>query len=342
MAENNQSLTGYNKTSGLKYIEMHLKKYALLRNTYISPKLSVFKKIIIDIDFIMCAVFLGAGINDYFQYKFYKRKLIDRKNFIVGRKWHKIIKKCNGKINHKSFDDKNEFNRLFSDFIKRDWLDMAVCSYQEFEKFTEKHIKFISKIKNGSGGNGISVIKASEDKGLNKLYQELKEKDCIIEEIITQSNELAEFNPSSINSLRIVTIKTKNETKIMNAVFRTGNGEGITDNFHHYGLAALIDVNTGVVISPAVDKNNMKYYFHPSSKKQIIGYQIPNWQGIIKTVKAAAEIIPNVRYIGWDIALNEKNTAVIIEGNCASDPDIVQIPDQTGKWPEYNKIISKL
>ena len=342
MKENiNQKITGYNNNKGLKYIQVHLKKYQLLMNTFIPEEVSWLKKIFITIDFVCCVVKYGAGINDYFQYNFYKRKAIDRKKFIVGRKWKKIIKICNGKVNQSLFDDKSQFNRVYLKYLGREWLDLDECNYEEFEKFLQKHSKVICKIKQGSGGNGIEIFDSDKSKNLEENYTKLKKNHVILEELIEQQKEMAEFNPSSVNTMRLVTIKEGEEVYLMNAVFRTGNGEGCTDNFHHYGLAALIDVKTGIVYTPAVDKENHQYIIHPLSKKQIIGFNIPNWNDIVDTVKDAAKVMPNVRYVGWDIALNTEGKACIIEGNCASDPDITQMPDQIGQWDQYKKIIKK-
>lgn len=336
--DNNQKLTGYNNSKGLSYVSLHLKKYKLLMDTFIPDTLNGFQRFGITIDFIMCVIKYGAGINDYFQYNFYKRKAIDRKTFIVGRKWLRIIKVLNGTVEQPDFDDKSRFNTIFKEFIRRDWIDLDDCSEDQLKKFKENHPVSMCKIKCGSGGNGIELID-SLAKYHNLSYY--RGKHMILEQLIDQYDDLAEFNPSSVNTLRLVTVVVDDDVILMNAVFRTGNGEGRTDNFHHYGLAALIDCETGIVITPAVDKKNNKYYVHPKSGKQIIGYHIPYWKKIVETVKKAAMIRPEVRYVGWDVVLTKDGEVSIIEGNCASDPDITQMPDQIGKWPEYLKIMDR-
>lgn len=337
MEDKNQELTGYNNSKGLQYINIHLKKYNLLMKTFFPQNLNPLKKFIVTIDFVLCALKYGSGINDYFQYNFYRRRANDRKTFIVGRKWIKLVKICNGTIKQSDFDDKSRFNSIFRDYIGRAWIDIDKSSKKQYQEFIEKYPNSMYKVKNGSGGNGIGICDELFRK--KHSYEELKNKHLILEEIIEQNKELAEFNPSSVNTLRVVTIVSKDKVNLMNAVFRMGNGRGRTDNFHHYGLAALIDCESGVVISPAVDKKNNKYYFHPLSGKQIIGYHIPHWSEVVTTVKKAARVRANVRYVGWDITLDKNNKVCIIEGNCASDPDITQMPDQIGKWPYYKKML---
>lgn len=336
-------LLGYNSKASLtQYIQSHIEKYNYLMSTYIAPVIPMHEKITIAADFVCCVVRYGAGINDYFQYNFYKRKANDRESFIVGRKWRHIIRKCNGKIKVEEFDNKAIFNKEYSEFLGREWIDMDHCSLEDFSEFVNSHEQIICKIKDGSGGNGIQLLNKNTVEPLESKYDEIKKSHCILEEVIIQHDDIAAFNPSSVNSIRVVTIVNNGEARIMHAVFRMGNGTLCTDNFHHLGLAALIDVDSGIVYTPAVDKLNRHYIVHPISKKQITGFVVPFWDSICKTVKRAASIKPDIRYVGWDVALKQDGTVCIIEGNCASDPDIVQMPDQIGKWPVYKEAINDL
>ena len=160
--------------------------------------------------------------------------------------------------------------------------------------------------------------------------------------MICQHRELEEFNPGSVNTLRIVTIRSNRGVKIMDAVLRIGNGNGVTDNFHQHGLAMKVDQETGRVISAAVDKSNRYYRDHPISGKTMVGFQVPSWEEVLQTVRSAAILTKEARYIGWDLAILSDGKVAIIEGNCASDPDITQIPTQVGRWPQYRKVLGRL
>ena len=116
-----QKLIGYTKSKGLQYVLLHIKKYILLMKTYISPNLNCIQKFGITIDFLWSVARYGVGINDYFQYNFYRRRAIDRKNFIVARNRMQIIYTCNGTKNQPDFDDKCKFNRVFEEYLGREW-----------------------------------------------------------------------------------------------------------------------------------------------------------------------------------------------------------------------------
>lgn len=337
-----QKITGYNSSRGFEYITDHFKKYNLLQKYFIEEDAGLLKKTYIIFDFIWCVLRYGCGINDYFQYKFFYKKSFDRKKFIVARKWKKIVITCNGKLKVEEFDDKSIFYQNYSEFLGRDWIDLSKAEYEEFREFVVKYPVSMYKIKDGSGGNGIGILDYNAISDLEQKYLELRAMNVILEELIIQNHEMSDFNPSSVNTLRVVTINTGKTIEIMNAVFRCGNGKGCTDNFHHLGLAALIDIDTGIVYTQAIDKKNNRYIFHPRSNKQIVGFKIPYWKNVLETVKRAADVNKNIRYVGWDIAIKNDGTICIIEGNSASDPDVVQMPDQIGKLPFYSKVLDKL
>ncbi len=108
---------------------------------------------------------------------------------------------------------------------------------------------------------------------LIKYGESSKRKKALLEECITQHHELSEFNPTSVNTLRIVTVLCPdNNVKIMTADLRLGRKGKVADNFHHNGIASLIDVDTGIIYTMGIDKNRRRYIVHPDSKKQIIGF----------------------------------------------------------------------
>src|SRR5699024_2814343 len=137
---------------------------------------------------------------------FYKRKHIDRKTFIVHRKRMRIVKTFNDNNDRKIFDSKSKFNQKYSSHIKRGWLDVSKSNISEFESFIKKHKKFFVKQIDGSHGKGIRVIDITNEKDIKKLFKDLSKEKCIIEELIVQHKNLAEFNPTSVNTLRVVTL----------------------------------------------------------------------------------------------------------------------------------------
>jgi hypothetical protein len=325
----------------LKYFIERIYKVKSMLNNYVQDDINIFQKFIILVDLALSIVIYGSGITDYFQYQFYKRSHFDRKNFIVHRKRMWLVRNLNDKNDRKTFDCKAVFNKLFNDYLGRQWLDPSESSFEDFCDFAEKNDQFLVKPLEGSHGMGIRIEFVEQGSDLEALYKTLQSEQMLVEELIAQNSELAEFNPSSVNTLRVVTLLNgSGKVNIMTANLRMGNGEDrFADNFHHNGIAALLDVDTGLIVTPGVDKKLQKYIFHPASGKQIIGFRVPYWAEIIEMVNTAAQIVPTVRYIGWDVAIGKDGKVLLIEGNAAADPDISQMPDQIGKWPLYHKVI---
>lgn len=325
----------------IKYMVSRINKIRNMIKKFIGEDLNMLQKALIVIDLSFSIIVYGAGITDYFQYHFYKIRHVERQNFIVHRKRIKIVKTCNDKRNRKVFDEKKIFNKVFNKYIGRDWADTDDITYKMFKDFVRKHPAFIVKPNVGSGGVGIYIEVITQESDIKAIYYRLKKEKALIEEIIKQHSEIMEFNPTSLNTLRIVTFIPKDEKapKLMTGNLRLGRKDKIADNFHHQGIVALIDVDTGIVKTAAINMKGQRYIIHPDSKKQIIGYKIPYWEKVKETCINAAKEIDGVRYIGWDISIGENGEIYIIEGNFAADPDITQVADQVGKWPMYKKNI---
>lgn len=327
----------------VKYILERFSKITRMSRDYIKEDLNKFRLIYIYFDLAISIVIYGCGITDYFQYQFYRRSRSERKTFIVHRKRMWLVRNLNDAEKRRVFNHKPSFNKTFNQYLGRLWLDCADASREEFESFLVQTGKFLVKPAEGSHGIGVRVIEPEADQ-LDALYEELKDEQALLEELIEQHPVLAEFNPSSVNTLRVVTLLGPNdEVRLMTSNLRLGNGEDrFADNFHHNGIAALLDVESGKVVSRGVDKNLNYYRVHPLSGKEITGFTVPNWQMVTELVTRAAKVVPEVRYVGWDLAIGRESQAMLVEGNAAADPDIAQMPDQVGKWPIFEKALKEM
>lgn len=289
--------------------------------------------------FLLSRTFKNTALIDYVQYNFFLLNGDGRDRFISQKKRRIIRNKLNNKDKLIIFDDKDRFNKDFSQYIGRSSLDLAKASQEEVESFMADKKNIMLKPVEGSFGVGITKI-ACDDSGLKKVLEDYRGKDYIIEEYLVQDKELAEFNDSSFNTLRVLTlIDDKGEPDVIAAVLRMGRKGKFVDNFHYDGISALIDHESGVVKTTGTDQYFNRYTFHPDSNKQIVGFKIPHWDKVIRTVKEAAMIHPDMRYVGWDIGVREDGSVVIIEGNHSGDPDVIQRTDLVGKWHLFSKYI---
>ena len=123
---------------------------------------------------------------------------------------------------------------------------------------------------------------------------------------------------------------------------RIGNGKNVVDNFNHGGMYSVVN-EKGIIDKPAIDKKSNIYEVHPVTNTKIVGFEIPYFKQVIKLVKEAAKIVPEVGLVGFDVAITN-NGPVLIEGNQLPGYDIYQSKihlnsDGTGMKPYFDKVI---
>lgn len=287
------------------------------------------------LDMIMDYVHYGSSVNDYFMYHFYELPTTRKKTYVTCKKHRLIQKIANGNGDVSSFRDKGKFNKAFSQYIKRDWIDIEYTSLNEIKDYLSKHKTVFLKDKLGCEGKGVKRIETSViDPHI--LHQEWK--GFLLEEAVEPCKELAEFCPESLNTLRITTLKNQHtrEHEIISAVLRISTGEFL-DNLFQGALVADIDIEKGILTTNGINRKGKEYDFHPISNKEIKGFQIPHWDEIIIMVQELSKIVPNVGYVGWDIGITDDRGVVVIEGNDCADHDVPQLAKRRGMWPEFRE-----
>jgi hypothetical protein len=281
------------------------------------------------------------------EYFFFNYEHLSRKGvleFVPNREANMFWNHQNTKEIYHLTCDKALTYQYFKDYFNRDAVFVSSGNSQsvlEFEKFTERHHRFIVKPNFGNLGNGIQIINLSEQPDKSVLKQELLKTypdGFIAEELIVQCSELAAFHPSSVNTLRLTTVRQSNGDiyLIHRAFFRIGQGGRCVDNGGNGGIFAGIDYETGIV-KGAIDERMNRYIVHPDTKKTILGFQIPRWEEAKDYAVKLAKVLPNLNYCGWDIALTDKGW-VMVEANGKGLFIGFQMPTQEGFREEFESI----
>ena len=284
-------------------------------------------------DIIACGFKYQAGYLDYNLFEMYDLNKEQRKTIITRGINNEFVKKYNDPKFTKYFNNKVLFIKKFNKYIGRDWL-LIDNNFEEFDKLLKKHKKLIVKPINLQCGKGIEIV--SDGDNLNTYNQIEKNGQLLVEEILTQCDTLSKLHPTSINTLRVVTINHK----VVTAYLRIGNNNNIVDNFNNEGMAAPIEIDSGKIIYPAIDKFDHLYEKHPLTNEAIVGLQIPRWKEIVKLCEEATYVIPEVNYVGWDVCVGT-DKLYLIEGNEFPGHDIYQLPphrkDGIGLLPVFEK-----
>lgn len=308
-------------------------------------------------DMQRCAIKYGAGYMDYDLFEMYDLTAKQRDTYITRGRNNALVAKYNDKAYFHTFENKDEFNTLFKDYIKRDWIKVNGSSKEAVIAFMEKYPAFMAKPIDGGCGHGIEKIHTNEFASSEKIYEHLTQNNANfeLEEVIVQHPEVSNIYPDSINTVRVVTILTTQDHRsylslseeekknaklvphIICAYFRIGNGKFV-DNFNSGGMVAPVDEKTGIVSDRAIDKKKNLYERHPQTNNIIKGFQFPYWKEALTMCKEAAKIVPEMGYVGWDVCFTPDGP-IFVEGNEFAGHDIYQLPEHTpnklGMMPKF-------
>ena len=329
----------------VKYLMKRLTKMnykAMFDKINVVHKKTGKNRIYLFFDVVYCGLKYQAGYIDYELFEMYNLNKEQRKTILTRGINNSYIKRFNNPKYTHIFNYKKETNEKFNKFINRDWLDFNKCSKKEFSNFIKKHDVFIMKPNGGSCGKGIEKIKVSDYKE-KELYDYLSTKgDILLEELIIQHKDMNKMYDGAINTCRVISILKDDEVHIVAAYLRVGNG-AFVDNFNSGGMVVPINVKTGKIEYNALDKKHNLYEKHPQSGTKFIGFKIPLWDEVFKLIKEAGKVVPEVKFLGWDIAIS-KNGPMLVEINDFPGHDIYQLPPHRtngiGVLPDFEKVIN--
>ena len=268
-----------------------------------------------------------------------------RRSFVPEFDKNVFADMVNNKQQADVFLDKWTTYEYFKEFFGRDVYNirsLANIEADAFAGFVSKHPSFIMKPVFGTRGAGIEVLHTETIEEARKKLSDLYHSGVtamILEELIVQDDRLAALHQESANTLRVATIRFDDRVEVAFSYLRMGKGKSVIDNASAGGVFGVINVETGKIYA-ACDRLGGTFERHPDSGINLIGFEIPRWEEVKKLVTKAAQVLPQVRYVGWDVAVT-KTGCVLIEGNDKGRWSF-QIPKQEGFRNKMNSILREL
>ena len=317
-----------------------INKERLNEHLDIMSKNSGKSKLRIKLDIAINSITRGSGYTDYFRGNYIELSKKEKDTFVTAKKFRNILHYLNDDKYIVLLNDKLVFNKYFSEYIKRDYINLRESSVSDFEKFLNGKDIVFAKTPVGEGGHGISKIVVKEYKNKKTLYHDLITKgQILVEEAIVQSDDLNEINPNVVNSFRIITLYKDGEVYLVNNALRINQDEaeviGCTNDLY-FSLN-----ENGKIDSNVIDDYANVYETHPLTGKKFKDVKIKGVKEAFDMCKEAALKIPQVRYIGWDVAFTNKGP-VIVEGNEYPGYGLVQFYKLKGKRTGHLKEISDI
>lgn len=265
-------------------------------------------------DMLWSATRYECAFQDFQDWDFAILSARERRTFMTHPRSDHYARRLNtDRQANRQLADKLNFNRRFGEVLGRDWLDLREASDAELSAFLDRHDDIMAKVPDSLGGKGIERIRRAEIGDLEAFRRDrTRNRQFLLEEFLIQHRDLAALNSSSVNTMRIVTYTANGTVQVLCTALRIGAG-GDVDNFSGGGMYTMLSPD-GVALYPAFDDSNAIHGIHPISGVPIVGFAVPLFAEALEVVRTAARSIPEVPFVGWDVAI-APDRPVLIEGN---------------------------
>jgi len=170
----------------------------------------------------------------------------------------------------------------------------------------------------GGGRNVLSVDGPSAAAFLKELLrdkQSRKSANWLVQRRIVQCAELANFNVTSVNCYRLLTMRIGDDIRKICSFLRIGGRGAKVDNFQSGGLACGID--SGRLKGWGFDKKCIRHQTHPDSGIPITG-ELPAYRDAVELCQTLHRTLPWFDLISWDMAIDARHRPRLIEFNAQS------------------------
>jgi len=253
-----------------------------------------------------------------------------------------------------AYADKGIYDSMFSDINRPQTIVKNVNGYfydgqhqhpltvaEAIERCSNLKEAIIKPTLGGTWGVGVKLIHTSDgivmdtNSSVKDLFASYKH--CyIVQERLEQHPDLAKLNPTSLNTIRVMSYHRGDEVVILYAVIRIGRKGKIVDNETAGGIKADIDLQTGRIIGNAMGSPTEGRMPLTDVGTPTDGYQIPCFDKVLDVVKEMHFRIPYFNLIGWDMSVDTNGKPTLIEWNSA--PQLSQV----GHGPAFGDLTEEI
>lgn len=271
-------------------------------------------------------------------------------NYRSHGEWHQLYKAVNGfdsryvpndvygleviprlNTNHllSAWDDKAYYPRFFPSIMQPTVFAFRIDGQFYNTKYRAVNVHYVAmsileygedvivKPSDGLEGRGVELWKIS-DFGTNQLSEKLLSfgRNFVVQAVIKQHKSLSIYNESSVNPIRVMTLRLNNKIHYLHSTLRFGSPGKHTDMSFENGkeIAHVCAIDDKGMVSDM--------WYNMDGKKSSIsqlGIQrqriIPNFKCIIDTAFSVHEGLQHFDLIGCDITIDENEKPILIEYN---------------------------
>ena len=298
---------------------------------------------------------IGRTVPLYCHEYFYSRTGVFTKEYVPTNFYFcELVPKANVRQLMRAYGDKNMCDLLFSgeNLAHSILKNMNGYYYYEGKPVSEDEAvalcqnmeKVIIKPSCESQGSGVQLFNVKDGitdlngKSIRQLFADYK-KDFLIQECVKQHADMAALNPTSVNTMRILSYRSGMEVLIIYSVVRIGRSGSVIDNQCAGGISTTIDKDgkLGKYAFGGYAEDNVN-----STDTGVIleGYQLPSFGKALELVKRLHLKLPFFNIVGWDVAIREDGEPILIEFNTC--PGLSQSAFKSGMGEYTERIIREL
>lgn len=191
--------------------------------------------------------------------------------------------------------------------------EMTEINHEQAVAILQSQSKFVIKPAIGTGGGkGVKVVdNLLSHEEISKLF-EAYDTDFVVQTLIVQNEELSRFNPTSVNTCRITTIKMGTKQSF-SAIFKVGRKNSRVDNWNS---SVLIGVDKQGRLSDYGYDVNLNRIEKSDIGVPFAGCVIPKFNEMVELTQKYHQLYhPNLSVVGWDITLEKNGDIIVIETN---------------------------
>ena len=163
------------------------------------------------------------------------------------------------------------------------------------------------------GGHGVVKVEKNTSREEFSMLLDKYRYNYTFQKLVTQHPTLSQFNPTSVNTIRVVTYRDFKKTrKVLYSCLRFGGEGSVMDNVCSGGGYTGIEISSGKLLDrKRYSYNVMDVPLIPSSMPD----EIPFWETIKSVALELHGRLPQMDIVGWDFSLTPEGQPILIEFN---------------------------
>lgn len=294
----------------------------------------------------------GKNIPTFWHEYFYSRNGIYSVRYVPTCFYHSsIIYHLNARPLTMSYTDKNFYDNYLADVCRPHTIIRNINGYFYDDKMPITKAEALDRCRDlkdvvikpsmiGMWGTGVRIINSDNGKiGDNESVEDLFRqfgKNFIIQKKVIQHEGMSLLNPTSLNTLRVLSYRQGDYIYIMYAVVRIGRKGKKVDNETAGGINADINLDNGRIKDCAYGTPSEKRILKTDVGTILKDFQIPSFDKVLGIVRDLHLRLPYFHLVGWDFGIDREGRPVMIEWNRC--PDL----SQTAHGPAFGEMTEEI